>query len=165
MGGNSGRSVAGVAWPTMRALYEGAPATAQALADLSGRQVETVEAVAAKEQWRKGADTPTRRNARIAVLMDQMVGELEGIRQDRKTGRFDKARIETLAAMMRMLERVSEINESRQARQEEVRKSDAETAGVLRRIDERIVELARAFAREIIGDRVPDAAGDAAGRE
>lgn len=164
MTGKSCRSSADVVWPAMRALAEGMPPTPALLGEISGRRPETIARVAAEQGWRQGADTAQQRSARIAVLLDQTVDELEGGETDLASGRFDKARIDALAAMIRMLEKLSEINESRQARQEEVHRSDAETAEILRRIDERIVELAREFARELVGDDVRDAAGDAADR-
>ncbi|GEM_PF-1457905 len=65
-------------------------------------------------------------------------------RANRRGGRLDKAQIDGLAAMSRMLERWSAAAGDR--RMEEGMKSDDELAGLLADIDARIVELARAEA-------------------
>ena len=166
MSRSSSRGSAPVAWPAMRALSEGAPVTPALLADISGREPSTIEARAKREGWvaPPKADTPEQRQGKIALMLDEMVADLEAVKKNKRTGAYDKARIDALSARMRMLEKLSEINESRQARQEEEEKTDADIAAILGRIDERIVELARAFARELVGDGVRVGEGAAADR-
>jgi hypothetical protein len=152
MGGNSGRSRVGIAWPVMRALYEGSPVTAEALADISGRQVKTITDAIEREGW----DAPRIPSAielgqRISRLTASLIREMEEIEKAAVDGLYDKARVEAVTGMLRVLERLAEINDSREVRQEEEQKTDAEIADILRRIDARIVELAHEFAREIAG--------------
>jgi hypothetical protein len=164
---SSCRSSAGTAWPAMRTAFEGARITPILLAAISGRTPATVERRAAREGWiaPPKAGTLEQRQHKIALMLDEMVADVEALKKDRRTGRHDKTRIDALSAKMRMLEKLSEINESRQARQEEEEKTDAEIAAILGRVDERIVELARAFAREPIGDGVRVGEGASADRE
>jgi hypothetical protein len=164
MGGSSGRSRSAQAWPAMRALYEGAEVSTGLLADISGRLKETVDRRAGREGWTapKSLDAASV-SQRVNGLMDGLLHELEAMEKGGR-GPLPKARIDALTARMRLLEKLSEINEGRQIRQEEQKKTDAEIADILGRIDARIVELASEFAANLAGDRNTTAAG-AAGRE
>lgn len=149
----SARTVA--AWAAMRALHEGALPNTELLAAISGRRARTIERRATREGWRaagEGADglTLTQRIARLVTLL---VGEMETIEKDGKGGAYDKARIETVAALMRALDKAGELIGAEPGKQEQQKKTDAEKADILRRIDERIVELARFFAEEIVAGR------------
>ena len=149
-------------WVALRALAEGGEPSTERLAAASGLSVRGIAARAAAEGWDARRPGPAADlDARIARLMDNLVretAELEAPGDAR-----DKARIEGLTARMRLLEKLAEISEGRQARQEEQQKTDAEIAEILRRIDARIVELAHEFAAELAGDRDARAAGAAGG--
>lgn len=90
---------------------------------------------------------------RISRLVKRLVGEMEAIQWDGKGGVYDKARIETVAALMRAVEKAGGIVGAEAGMQEQQKKTDADKADILRRIDERIVELARFFADEILAGR------------
>ena len=90
---------------------------------------------------------------RISRLANALVGEMETIEKEGKGGVYDKARIETVAALMRALDKAGELIGAEPGKQEQQKKTDAEKADILRRIDERIVELARFFAEEIVAGR------------
>ena len=157
MSRSSGRGSAMVAWRAKRAAFEGASVSLTMLAAISGRSPKTIERRAEEEGWvaPPKAGTPEQRQGKIALMLDEMVADVEAIKKNKRTGAYDKTRIDALSAKMRMVEKLSEINESRQARQEEEEKTDADIAAILGRIDGRIVELARSFARELVRDGVP----------
>jgi len=137
------------------------------LAEIAGLAPETVARRAEAEGWvpPPKAGTAQQRQQKIALMLDEMVADVEAVKKSKRTGAYDKTRIDALSARMRMLEKLSEISETRQARQEEEEKTDAEIAATLRRIDERIVALAHDFARELVRDGVRVGEGAAADRE
>jgi hypothetical protein len=161
MGGSSGRSRSAQAWPAMRALYEGAEVSTGLLADISGRLKKTVDRHAEREGWAapKLLDAASA-SKRMNGLMDGLLRELEAMEKG-GCGLLPKARLDALTARMRLLEKLSEVNEGRQVRQEEQKKTDAEIADILGRIDACIVELAREFAAQLAGHRNTAAAGAA----
>jgi len=150
-------------WVALRVLAEGGEPSSERLAAVSGLSVRSIAARAKAEGWEVRRLGPAAElDARIARLMDNLVRETADLEAAGADGR-DKARIEALTARMRLLEKLAEINEGRQARQEEQQKTDAEIAEILRRIDARIVGLAREFAAGLAGDRDRRAAGAAGG--
>ncbi len=151
------------AWNAMRAVFEGAAPTFAELAAISGRQPETIRNKAERQGWRAldiQADGLTQAE-RIVRLANRLIGEMEKIQEDGKGGVYDKARIETVAALMRALEKAGEIVGAEAGMQEKQNKTDADKADILRRIDERIVELARFFADEIVAGRADAGRGSA----
>ena len=149
----------------MRALFEGAAPDFALLAAISGRQAETIRHRAARHGWRALDDNADGLSLaeRITRLANRLIGEMEAIEKDGKGRVYDKARIETVAALMRALEKAGDIVGAEAGMQEQQKKTDADKANILRRIDERIVELARFFAAEIVAGRAEPGAG-AAGR-
>ncbi|MBO6538936.1 MAG: hypothetical protein JJ969_05985 [Rhizobiaceae bacterium] len=143
------------AWSAMRALYEGALPNAELLAAVSRKRPKTIERRAIREGWRvaaKGTEGLTLAE-RISRLANLLVGEMETIEKEGKGGTYDKARIETVAALTRALEKAGDLMGAEPGKQEQQKKTDAEKADILRRVDERIVELARFFAEEIVAGR------------
>lgn len=151
------------AWASMRALFEGAAPDFVQLAAISGRRPQTIRRRAAREGWRALDDQADGRSQseRIIRLANRLIGEIEAIEKDGKGGVYDKARIETVAALMRALEKAGEIVGAEAGMQEQQKKTDADKADILRRIDERIVELARFFAGEIVAGRADPGPGGA----
>ncbi|WP_127524432.1 hypothetical protein [Mesorhizobium sp. Z1-4] len=143
------------AWSAMRAVYEGALPNAELLAAISRKRPKTIECRAVREGWLKAEESTERLTLaeRISRLANALVGEMETIEKEGKGGVYDKARIETVAALMRALEKAGELIGAEPGKQEQQKKTDAEKADILRRIDERIVELARFFAEEIVAGR------------
>jgi len=159
----TGGGRAAAKWAALRALSEGAEPHVERLAAAAGLSPRGIAARAASEGWdsfRPGS--PAELDARIARLMDGLVHEMAELGAAGASG-SDKARIDTLTARLRLLEKLAEIGEGRQARQEEHKKTDAEIADILRRIDARIVALARDIAsgHAATGDR--QTAGSAGG--
>lgn len=75
----------------------------------------------------------------ILALMDKA---------DRRGGRLDKAQIDGLVAMSRMMDRWEALAKERQ--DEDRKKSDDELAGLLKEIDARIAVLAEAEAKRLL---------------
>ena len=143
------------AWSAMRAVYEGALPNAELLAAIARKRPNTIERRAVREGWRKAEENTEVLTLaeRISRLANALVGEMETIEKEGKGGVYDKARIETVAALMRALDKAGELIGAEPGKQEQQKKTDAEKADILRRIDERIVELARFFAEEIVAGR------------
>lgn len=143
------------AWSAMRAVYEGALPNAELLAAISRKRPKTILRRALREGWREAGENTDGLTLveRISRLANALVGEMETIEKEGKGGVYDKARIETVAALMRALDKAGELIGAEPGKQEQQKKTDAEKADILRRIDERIVELARFFAEEIVAGR------------
>ena len=142
-------------WSAMRAVYEGALPNAELLAAIARKRPNTIERRAVREGWRKAEENTEGLTLveRISRLANALVGEMETIEKEGKGGVYDKARIETVAALMRALDKAGELIGAEPGKQEQQKKTDAEKADILRRIDKRIVELARFFAEEIVAGR------------
>jgi hypothetical protein len=106
-----------------------------------GRLANSAGAVAA------GAGDPVAVLARAGAFIARQV---EGLidRAERADGRLDKRRVEALTALARMMERWEAIARERASQDEDC--NDAELAEFLRRVDERIVELAALEARRLV---------------
>jgi anti-sigma-K factor RskA len=72
-------------------------------------------------------------------------------------GIVDKGRIDALLSMGRILERSEALGEERAA--DKQKRSDDELAAMLERIDERIIELAQAYAERLGGSEHPEGTG------
>lgn len=141
-------------WRTMRELAEGAEPSPERLAVVSRLKPETIRERALVEGWdTSGPGTAAEMAERIARLMHKLMRELDAAEAAAGEGTLDKARMDALTARMRMLERLTEINEGRQGEQEEQARTDAEIAEILGRIDARIVELATEFAADVADNR------------
>ncbi len=95
-----------------------------------------------------GADTAEAgRAARVSGLLlqhaDQLIAQTE-----RQGGVLTKPQLDTMLAMVRLAEKFEPMAEQEAAQLQ--RKSDAELADILKRIDDRIVELAHDYARELV---------------
>lgn len=138
----------------LRALFEGAPVNFDLLARASGRSIRGVRAQAKREGWdatAAGGD-PEVLERRLAVLSNRLVGELEEISAEgsRADGRYDKARIDALSAMLRMVEKIGETARVSERAAEKQNRTDEEMAAALRHINDRIIELARELAAQMV---------------
>lgn len=100
---------------------------------------------------------------RLARMMDVLFREMEAIGAAAQARRrpLDKGRIDALGAMIRTLEKFEGF--ARERSREGQTGRDGEMADVLRRIDERIRELAATRAEELVAARI--AAGKLVERE
>ena len=150
-------------WTAARALAEGMPVTLPILASVAGLAVATVAKHARREGWVLAAGGQGLSYAgRIEGLAGRLIAEMEAIERDAEGAGYDKGRIDAVAALTRALEKLGEFTQSGHHRREAAQSTDAEIADALRRMDERIVELAREYAAELVAgqsDAAPAAAG------
>jgi len=150
-------------WAAARALAEGMPVSLPALASVAGLAAATVARRARGERWASAADGKGPDYAgRIEGLAGRLIAEMEAIERDAEGGGYDKGRIDAVVALTRALEKLGEFTQSGHHRREAAQTTDADIADALRRMDERIVELARQYAAELVADKA-DAAPAAAG--
>ena len=142
-------------WAAMRSLRENFGASFELLADASGKAMATIQARARKEGWgfQEYAERARDWDERVSHIVEQMMTKIEAIGAD-PGGGFDKAQIESIAAMLRTVEKVGEFG--RDSAKDNQMRQDAELVGALEKIDKRIVELARGYAAWLVG-KEPDA--------
>jgi len=135
----------------LRALAEGAEPTLALLADAAQRSLKGLIRRAAKEGWKVGRAPPANIAERVrstaAVLIDRL--EAAGREALANGGRIDKTEIDGLVSIIRGLDRIGDLVRPEEAAREDQIKSDEELAARLGRINERIVEVARAFATDM----------------
>jgi hypothetical protein len=137
-------------WAALRALHGGAPAGIELLAEATGRSAAALQKRADAEGWtaaRRGGWAGETREERIARLMDHILDLMEEVASQEV---LDKGRIESVSALVRILEKLSEVTRSESGAKENHARRDGEIADVLGRIDERIIELAEAYARRLV---------------
>ena len=139
-------------WVAIRFAYEKAGLDFEQLALLTGWSVRSIQRRAAREKWvpqgvtERGLDL----KARLAKLADCLIGQLEVL--DAGEGQpfmLNKAQIDMILALTRMIEKMGEITGNDDSARENQTKRDADMAGALKRIDQRIVELAKGYARQL----------------
>lgn len=140
-------------WMATRALYEGAPPDIERLALATGRSAASIRRRAAREKWSRGQPPRTRSDprARLAKVVDRLIGEVEaiGMGSEDGAGALNKTRIDAISALTRTLEKIGEITRLDDGAKEHQMRRDADMAGALKRIDQRIVELATGYARQL----------------
>jgi hypothetical protein len=143
---------AALQWVALRALHEGAAASLDLLADATGRSVASLNRRAEKEAWRdaEAAAQLSNQELRLRILLDQQITKAEAVNADDEgSASADKARMDAISAVMRTLEKIGEITRSDTSAKENQTRRDANMADVLKRIDERIVELAIEYAQQL----------------
>jgi hypothetical protein len=135
----------------LRALAEGASPSLALLADASGCLLDTVQALAARDEWKwAGADGGDVARRVRAVAGDLLVRvEALGRKALQKTGKVDRTEIDSIVAVIRGLDKIGEIMRPDEAAKENQIGHDEELAAILERIDRRIVELARDLAAQM----------------
>ena len=138
----------------IRSLYEGMPVTIDLLAAAAKRAPGSLTAAAKRNGWvaprGKGAKA---RTERLNQLVDYLIGKLEAIRDACGASEtLDKAQIDAITQLTRALDKIGEITRSTEGAKENQTKNDGTVADVLKRIDERIVELAVEYAKRL-GDQ------------
>lgn len=130
-------------WAALRVLAEENGAGHALLAAASGLRETTIARRARRQGWgsargEDGAAAPLQRAINAAVR------ELEVISTDSGPGTpsLDRGRIETVLAMLKTVEKLGQMTGVDPRPAEAQARSDADIAAALRRIDERIVELA-----------------------
>jgi hypothetical protein len=136
-----------------RALYESGRPSLEQIATVAGWRLATVQSRAGRDGWQRNepAKDP---GGRVARVIDGLLGEIEalGFGSGKGAVGLDKARIEAISTLIRAIEKIGEIlrsNTEANAKERQITR-DADMAGFLRRIDERIVELAVGHAKELV---------------
>jgi hypothetical protein len=93
----------------------------------------------------------TRPEDQIAWLGAYMVRALAKLIASANAGVLDKAEIDALSSLMRMLERSKALAVGVETRTDNQTDDDEDLAEALRRIDDRIIELAEAHAKWLVG--------------
>lgn len=134
-------------YAAMRLVHEGGEPTLERLAMIAGRSVRFVEARARAENWHAaGGCSLAERRRRIEVQYDRLIAEIERLTLGDEEGeglKFDKPRVDTIMAMVKALEKIGETMRSDEDAKDKQIKDDAELATALKRIDDRIHEIAR----------------------
>ena len=131
-------------WQALRALFEGARADAERLSAASGYAVSSIDRRILRDGW---VSPPAGDfDDRLARLADSLVGQVETLRLENEDG-LDKAQVDMVGSIVRTVEKINELMRGGDAAKVSQTNRDAEMADVLARIDRRIVELARDYAR------------------
>src|SRR5690606_28952278 len=138
----------------LRALCEGQAPTLDLLAAAARRTPHALALKARREGWRMneavlhGVEASGEAaRARLTALAVSLVGDMEDlVREAAEGGPLDKSRVEAVSLLIRTLEKLGEITRGEGGAKENQTRNDAELAKLLQRIDERIVELAHAYA-------------------
>lgn len=136
-------------WVALRALNEGAMPSHELLGLATGRSVASIAKRAEREGWVDCETALAARLRRVDFMIDGLIEEIEAIGAAGEGG-FDKSRIDAVAAMTRTLEKIGEITRGGESAKENQIKQDEDIAGILKRIDDRIVELAGEYAKELV---------------
>jgi len=135
----------------MRVLYETYFVDFVKLSAVTGRSTAWIETRARREGWVApescGADQD--QEPRLRKLADRLICELEQMGDLEQEKGFDKARIESVSALTRTIEKLGDITRLSEVGKRKKAKQGAEIADALRKIDKRIVELAREYAAQL----------------
>ena len=142
----------------LRALAEGARPTMELLADASGRSARTLALEAARDKWALDRAPQEDVAERVRIIAGMLLERVEAVGHAamEEGGKIDKAEIEGIVALIRSLDRIDEFMRPPEeiAKEKQVRR-DEDLADVLKRINARIVTLAKEFAGQLdpTGDR------------
>lgn len=141
-------------WAALRALHEGARPTLELLARAGRYQTQTVEGKARAQGWDEGQTA--KRRQRLQKQQEQLEAQMARLTAELATddSGVTKAKVETISALMKAVEKLGEMLPASQADAREMARKGAmerngRVARLLGRIDARILELAREFAGEI----------------
>jgi hypothetical protein len=153
---------AAIGWIALRELHDGATPTFERLAAATGRTVQAVRNRARREAWGElaGRISDEDRKLRLGRLTDWIIETLETVKKgvSEEGAPIEKTKIEAISTLMRTVEKLGEITRPAEGAKENQITRDARTAGVLKRIDQRIVELATEYAKQL-GAGKPDNRG------
>lgn len=137
-------------WTALRVLVEETGAEYGLLASVSGLRESTIANRAKRQGW---ASARPHDGSALRRAINAAVRELEAISQASGTGTpsLDRGRIETVLAMLKTVEKLGEMTGVDPRPTQPQTRSDADIAAALRRIDERIVELAVEAAGRMVG--------------
>lgn len=133
-------------WLARRTLCE-CGAEPALVAKASNVTLESLLKRAAKEGWALPGMAQSRpAGARLAELAGRLVGEVETIERGVREGAADKARIEAVMSLLKVVEKLGEMTPAGEARSEQQKRSDAELAATLSAVDIAIIAHAEYLA-------------------
>ncbi|WP_436122203.1 hypothetical protein [Aminobacter sp. LjRoot7] len=138
----------------VRTLFERGAVDIELLSAASGYAVSSIERRILREGWVSPVSDDI--DDRLARLADSLVGQVETLRLENEGG-FDKGQVDMVGSIVRTVEKISELMRGGDRAKVSQTNRDAEMADVLARIDRRIIELARDYAR-VLGAGEPDRA-------
>lgn len=138
----------------VRTLFERGAVDVELLSAASGYAVSSIERRILREGWVSLVSDDI--DDRLARLADSLVGQVETLRLENEGG-FDKGQVDMVGSIVRTVEKISELMRGGDRVKVSQTNRDAEMADVLARIDRRIIELARDYAR-VLGAGEPDRA-------
>ncbi len=143
------------AWTARRALFEGAEASVELIAAASRVRPDRLEARAQREGWiakgSAGGDF-ARRLRRMRDLAVKLIEKMEI--WDEAGGAPDRASLAELSAVLRTLEKLGDGTRDDERAKENQARRNADIAGILKRLDDRVVELATELATELAAQKV-----------
>lgn len=142
----------------IRALAERARPTLELLADATGRSLTRLRSTAFRQNWNLDDDSGENFEARIRPIIATLLDQIEKMseRATQEGGSFERSEIEGVFSMVRALDKISEFTRPEEVAKNEQKREDEELAAVLDRINERIIELARALAAQMVEQRCGD---------
>lgn len=137
-----------------RAMSEDARASFDELGMMLGLKAETLRRRARREGWAEpdAAAAGELNRMRLQRQLGYWINRMETLSAsaDSEDAKLDKAEIDAIASAIRAIEKMEEL---RQANMPDKKKNnDAEKAAVLRKVNQRIVELAHDYALHHAGD-------------
>ena len=172
-------------WAAMRELREVYGAPISLISRSSGVNAFTIHSHARRHGWGRGpvraamfdaatiaydneegggADADSITVDALAGKIDQpaelaafLVAQVGGLLRGARHGRIDKARIDAVTSMIRMVEKAQTLAQT--ARLDEKTRSDDELADIFDRINARIIELAREYAGRLVAQKLDAKAG------
>jgi hypothetical protein len=169
-----GVPVSDVRWAALRELREGEPPTFPRLAAAAELHQVTIRDYALRHGWEKqpyrrsgsrpaawaaielpdGELPPEELRARLAAVMPKLLSRFVTLAE---RGNLDKPDVDAMLGVMRVLERAEAL--AAELAITEQKRSDEELADLLKRIDDRIVELAEVHAERLVRERDRQRAG------
>ena len=129
----------------LRQLFEGARPTLARLALLSGRPEAELAALAEAGAWQPVRDGIALRR-RVTAMADRLLGQMETLDEG---GTVDKSRLDAVALMLKAVERLHDFAAQADA-VADARKGETDVAAAFAAIDNRIAELAHAYAQTLV---------------
>lgn len=152
-------------WAATRAAHEGERLDFERLALLTGWSPRSIARRAEREKWAPWGVTGRHPDIKTPLrkVADSLVAQVQAlaIDEDGEPLALDKARIDTISVLTRTLEKIIEITPGGDEARENQTRRDADMAGTLKRIDQRIVELATGYARQLVKGKSADRRGQA----
>ena len=128
-----------------RQLYEGAKPTLERLAAVSNRVVDELKSLAARENWLPIQEATVMRR-RLSVLSDRVLALMEEPDED---ALLAKTRLDAITSLLKAIDRlkaaIADLSE-----EAGLAYDDTEVTTAFVAIDQRIVELAEAYAKKLV---------------